>query len=520
MVPAPMRFFNTAGVCKPDIHYLLPPERRLPEVRGLIEQQAYFVMHAPRQVGKTTALHTLARALTAEGRFAAVLVSMESGQPFCDDVGMAERAMLAGWRAPAEAWLPPDLRPPPWPDAAPGARLGAALGAWSRACTRPLVIFLDEIDALRDPALSSVLRQLRDGHTQRPQSFPWALALVGMRDVRDYKSGSGAGKRSGSASPFNIKERSLTMREFTAAEVAELYAQHTTATGQAFEEAAVARAFDLTQGQPWLVNSLAKVAVEELVIDRSAPVTLAAIDRSKDVLIQRQETHLDSLAERLREERVRRVIAPILAGGVIDDVPDDDRRFVVDLGLVRRGGDGGLEIANPIYREVLPRTLAQGVIDSLPRIAATWLDASGTLDRDRLLTAFMAFWREHGEALMGAAPYSEVAAQLVMMAFLSRVTNGGGSIEREYALGRGRIDLCVRYRDQRVGIELKAWRTGQRDPMPKGLSQLDEYLESLGENTGWLVVFDQRAGRPPPSKRMRATKKKTPAGRRVTVVRL
>jgi hypothetical protein len=83
------RFFNTAGPCRPERHYMLPPERRLPEVRGLVAQESYFVLHAPRQVGKTTALRSLAESLTREGRHAAALVSMETGAPFSDDIGAA-----------------------------------------------------------------------------------------------------------------------------------------------------------------------------------------------------------------------------------------------------------------------------------------------------------------------------------------------------------------------------------------------------------------------------------------------
>lgn len=224
MLHAMTRHFNTAGPCKPEFHYMLPPERRLPEVRALVEQQAYFGVHAPRQVGKTTALRSLAKSLTAEGRFAAVTVTMETGAAFPDDIGAAEDAILASWRSRAELWLPPTLRPPPWPQVAAGSRISAALAAWARACPRPLVAFLDEIDALRDRVLLSVLRQLREGHPNRPEGFPWSLGLVGLRDVRDYKIASGGSDSLHTASPFNIKAESLTMRSFTADEVEALYA--------------------------------------------------------------------------------------------------------------------------------------------------------------------------------------------------------------------------------------------------------------------------------------------------------
>ncbi len=513
------RFFNTAGPCRPEMHYMLPPERRLPEVRRLVAQQLYFVLHAPRQVGKTTALRTLAESLTREGGHAAALVSMEAGAAFPDDIGAAESAVLDGWRRTAEAQLPPELTPPPWPDASPGARVGGALAAWARACPRPLVVFLDEVDALRDRVLLSVLRQLRAGYDDRPRAFPAALALVGLRDVRDYKVASGGSEHLHTASPFNIKARSLTMREFTAGEVDELLAQHTAETAQPFTPGALARVFELTQGQPWLVNALAAALTGELVTDRARPIDAADVDRAKELLIARNDTHLDSLAERLRDPRVRAVVAPMLAGDLLGEASSDDRQFVVDLGLVRRSPEGGLVVANPIYREVLPRALARGPQDTLPRITPTWLDARGELDADRLLEAFLAFWRQHGEPLLRAAPYAEVAAQLVMMAFLHRVANGGGTLEREYAIGSGRMDLCLRYRASALAIELKVWRTGQRDPTPDGLAQLDGYLAGLGLATGWLVVFDQREGLAPIAERTSSARAVTPGGRSVVVIR-
>src|SRR5690606_32614192 len=97
---------------------------------------------------------------------------------------------------------------------------------------------------------------------------------------------------------------------------------------------------------------------------------------------------------------------------------------------------------------------------SLPQISPTWLDEHGKLHPQALATAFLEFWRQHGDAMLGSAPYHEVAAQLVLMAFLHRVVNGGGWIEREYAIGRGRMDLCLRLGDVTLAMELKVWRDG------------------------------------------------------------
>ena len=504
-----MKHFNIGGPCRPEDHYMLSAAYRLPELRRLIDQKEYFVIHAPRQVGKTTMMMQLAQALMEEGRFNAVVISVEAGRAFPDDVGAAELAILDGWRT-GTASLPAKLQPPPWPQAQPGGRISHALQAWTLASPRPLVVFIDEIDALQNDPLLSVLSQLRAGFPLRPQAFPWALALIGMRDVRDYKIKSGGSDRLNTSSPFNIKARSLTIGNFTAEEVAALYQQHTTQTGQVFADEAVARAFELTQGQPYMANALAKVAVEELQPDVTQAITIQEIEQSKEMLIERRETHLDSLAERLTEERVRRVIEPILAGDEAIEIPEDDRRFVLDLGLVAKVNGGHLQIANPIYREVVPRVLAGSVQDTLRQETTWYVLPDGRLDMDKLLTAFQQFFREHSESWVERFDYKEAGPQLLMQAFLHRVINGGGRIEREYGLGRGRTDLLVIWPYpqgvQRIVLELKVLRKALEKTITEGLEQTLEYGERCNADELHFVVFD-RSKKPWSKKIFKRTRK-------------
>ncbi|HBL26754.1 MAG TPA: polyketide biosynthesis operon protein CyrO [Acidobacteria bacterium] len=519
-----MRFFNTAGPCHPAKHYMLPPERRLPGVRDLIDQEQYYVIHAPRQTGKTTSVRALARSLTAEGRYAALVASCEVGQAVRTSLEEGVAAVVDSIRLAARVDLPEELRPPEQdPSVSAATRLQEHLTDWSQISPRPIVLFLDEIDALFDDLLLSVLRQLRAGFSSRPGAFPQSVALIGLRDVRDYRIRLRPDTESlGTSSPFNIKVESLTLRNFTAAEVAELYGQHTAETGQLFTEDAKALAYQLTRGQPWLVNALARQAVQVVETDRSLPIEAAHVERAKEILIERRDTHLDSLIDRLREPRVRRILEPILSGELLSpEVLDDDIQFVEDLGLIARSA--GLEIANPIYREIIPRALTSVMQRSLPVGRASFAAADGTLSTGVLLEDFRAFWRQHAESFLDRQPYSEAAAQLVFMAFLQRVVNGGGFIDREYAIGSGRIDLCVRWPHpgglQRWAVELKVWRDGRPDPLPDGLEQLNAYLDRLGLEHGTLILFDGRAKAPPLTERCSQTEVEH-AGRLMVVVRL
>ena len=501
------RYFNTAGPCRPDLHYMLPPEDRLPGVRRLIEQQLYFTLHAPRQTGKTTCIRTLAEALTREGRYAALQASCERGQTARSDVEAGVNAVLRAIEHAARVGLPAELRPPldAVREIEPESRLARLLSLWAETCPRPVVLFLDEIDALLDESLLTVLRQIRSGYPDRPHAFPSSIALVGLKDVRDYKVQLRPARESlGTASPFNIKAESLNLRDFTQGEVRALLAQHGEEAGQTFGEREMARIFELTQGQPWLVNALARQITEKLLLDRSLPILPEHVELAAEQIIEARATHLDSLVDKLRQPRVRRVLEPILAGEVLGlDMLEDDLRYVADLGLIRLSPQ--ISIANRLYAQVIPRALSWTTQVSMHQDSAWYVGEDGRLDMGRLLAAFTRFWMEHAEALLQHQPYPEAAPHLVLLAFLQRVVNGGGHIDREYAVGMGRMDLLIRWPtpagEQREALEIKVWRDRRRDPLPSGLDQLAGYLKRLGLSEGTLVLFDRRSTAAEPEQR-------------------
>jgi hypothetical protein len=147
-------------------------------------------------------------------------------------------------------------------------------------------------------------------------------------------------------------------------------------------------------------------------------------------------------------------------------------------------------VANPIYREVIVRELTFVQQTQLRYETAWYVRGDGTLDMPKLMAAWQEFWREDGHLAAEGFHYREAGPHLMLMAFLQRILNGGGSIEREYGLGRGAVDLLVRWHGERHVIELKLRRDSETEA--EALEQVVGYLDTLGIGQGWLVLFDLR----------------------------
>ena len=495
-----MRKFNTTGPCFPEEHYMLPALDRLPGIRELVADGNYFVIHAPRQSGKTTALKALVREVNAKGDMFALYCSLETLQNRSDPekTNIAIRDLIADNVEMSPFYEPVPGAPPLRSDRGGiGLAVRTALQNVRRAVGKPLAVFFDEVDCLVGDALVSFLRQLRDGYVNRDvMPFPKSVALVGMLDVRDYKAQIRPdGQSLGQVSPFNIIAEDMLIPNFTESDIDALYAQHTTETGQRFSDGVAEYVWQLTRGQPWLVNAIANDCVLKIHGNRfGEPITVDDVSAAKEAIIRRRDTHVDSLMERMREPRVRRIVEPLISGDRSDvTYNDDDYRYITDLGLLRVDR-GALVPANPMYAEIIGRYLSRGEQDAMMRSVpeTPWVKDDG-LDMAGLMAAFQQFWRENSGADRDIMGYRESVPHLVLMAFLQRVTNGGGHINREMAVGTGRLDLCVEFRGARYAIEVK---TSDNFKGAKSYEQCAKYLDDLGLSEGWMPVFDKSKDKP------------------------
>ncbi|MDR1859763.1 MAG: hypothetical protein LBR06_02425, partial [Bacteroidales bacterium] len=332
-----MKFFNTTGPCFPEDHYMLPPERRLSgaQLHRYIKDKLYWVLHAPRQTGKTTFLINWMHEMNAGGQVVACYVSVEQCQGI-PEIVRSMPSVCAAIRQYAEAYKLPT---PDMPTSAPGDMLSVIMIDWSqKVAPKPLVVLFDEVDTLEGETMVSFLRQLRGGFASRGVGeFPVSIALVGMRDLRDYITQSKDGVSPNPGSPFNIKEDSAVINNFTESDIAELFAQRTAETGQQITQDALDYVWEQSGGQPWIVNNLFKRATMRILdVESTETVSLTHVEQARKQMIEARETHLDALAYRMQDKRVRTVIETILTGETNTNLMLDDPgvQLTLDLGLV------------------------------------------------------------------------------------------------------------------------------------------------------------------------------------------
>lgn len=504
------KHFNTAGPVFPEKHYTIDPVHRLDweEIRHLIDAEKYFVLHAPRQTGKTSTLLAMAKALNEEGVYKALYVNIEAAQALRGDVDAATRLICEAIAASAGVYgVEPELRAMTIKLLAEQGFSGALtqqLSQWAQMSEQPIVLMLDEVDALVGDTLISLLRQIRAGYAQRPTAFPQSIILCGVRDVRDYRMHSADKEIITGGSAFNIKAKSLVMGSFTAVEVRDLYQQHTTETGQVFDAAIFPELWEDTKGQPWLVNALGYEMTWEdrSARDRSTPIGLKRYLAARELLIRSRQTHLDQLTDKLREPRINQVVEAILGGeDNIANIRDDDLQYVEDLGLITTRPS--IAISNRIYQEIIPREVTWAWQATIPNQETAWyIRPDGRIDVPLLLRAFQQFFRENSDVWLQGLPFKEAGPQLVLQAFLQRIVNGGGRINREYALGRKYTDLILEWpldqdgkgfygEVQRVVFELKILRNSLEKTIVDGVQQVADYARRQGSDEAYLIIFNR-----------------------------
>lgn len=497
-----MHFFNTAGPINKNDHFCIDPLKRFntKEIIQLINQKKYFVLYAPRQTGKTSFLLSLADYLNRTEKYLCLYLNIESIQIVQKSLDDCIKGILFELSSRARDYLddnyPESIVMKILNEKGPNFAINELLTLWAKNSEKPIVLLIDEFDSLKGEILLSVLSQLRSGYDKRPKLFPHSIILCGVNDIKNKADGINEEYNISIESVFNIKATSVRLDYFNKKEIKMLFYQHMRETGQKYNDDAFDKIWELTRGQPWIVNALGNELCSEMIPAKRniSVITSKEIEEAAENLIQKREIHIKHLIEKLKEERVKKIILPMLIG---DDLPEDfteeDFLYVHDLGLIRKNGK--ITIANEIYREIIPRSLIYST-QLLIKYKLIWFfKDNGSLNINKMMRSFQIFYRKHSERWIERFTYREAGPQLLLQAFLQRIVDGGGRISRKYELNREYVTLIIswQYGDklQKIIFDIRNHEETYKKTMKDGIENLAVDMKKYGSKTGHLVIINQ-----------------------------
>jgi hypothetical protein len=527
---------------------MVPALERDPGLMSLINDEEYFILHAPRQSGKTTLLNALTDKINEDGQdyalycpLSSLISTQKMGRTF-DIICNLFLNYCEKSKVPSLNELVPQIIDIPREDVS--FRLRAFLQLACRTLDKQLVLFFDEADCIPEAALLPFLAQIRDGYNDRvildPMSFPKSIILAGLRNLYDYRSQDRPEDKSRvKLSPFNIQALPQSIPNFTKDQIRDLFKQHTDASGQVFDNSSIEMVWTWTEGQPWLVNALARDIINtQLKNDYSVNIDSSLVERAVNELFLQKQVHIVSLIQRLDEIRVKRVMmsALSLSDINIDSLFEEDIKYCVDLGLLKLGNNGFADClpSNLFYSEMIIKYLTKQLnIESINFPKNIWMDGI-SLDMNGILRNFQEFWLQNslimaqGDRITGLANniinsiilseninqteimnnpihitkinkevsriINESLCVLVFFSYLQRVLNGGAElVRREYAVNQKFIDINVIYQGRSYPIEAKIKDAVTTE---RGIIQLLGYINNCNATQGWLIEFDRNPEKP------------------------
>ncbi|MDR1080743.1 MAG: AAA-like domain-containing protein [Deltaproteobacteria bacterium] len=544
-----MKSFNIESACRPNEHYMLPIFDRCPKINEMIDGKKYFLIHSPRQSGKTTVLKNLTNQINKDGKYYAVWCPLSRLTKISDDAD-AMNGVVSAIRTGLKTSSIPILKQKYSEyqyvsTLSEREKVDEFLYRLTTELDKETILFFDEMDTLTGSPLYlflSILKDFFDSRTSDPIMYPRSIALVGTKDIREALDKIiPENELTGRPSPFNISPFSLTLPNFNIDEVEKLYAQHTQACDQIFERNAIERAWHWSEGQPWLVNALAnEVIANQLNNDFSQNITGENIDKAAYTLISSKLSHIQSLKNRFAEKRISKVLFALFGGtkDLSEAVTSDDIQIVVDLGLVKMvqdniSGESAFHVSNPIYQSVIVKALTSPLQNAIPdEIVKPYINST-SIDMKGLIASFQTYWQQNSGMFTSSDfinktinlsvrnawkslgiirdnimskefikafkknfinATNESLAHLVFFSFIQKLVNGGvDSVTREYALGNSRADICIIYNKRIYPIELKIKGVST---YKHSIEQLHGYMDKCGADEGWLLIIDKDLDKP------------------------
>jgi hypothetical protein len=499
--------FNVTGTCFPEDHYMADVSKKLAETYSLIENGKYFIINRPRQYGKTTTLYMMMDRLIANN-YAVFNISFEGlGDVIFTDEKLFSGGFFRQLGKVAHESVP-ELKSWLLETALKTDSLETLSEAITELCsktTRKVVVLIDEVDKSSNNQLFvSFLAMLRNKYLERKRSPTFhAVVLAGVHDVKNLKLKIRPEEVKTYNSPWNIASEFRVDMTLKPNEIKPMLADYMQEQSVKMDTQLIAnRLFYLTSGYPYLVSHLCKIIAEEILPTKTAQEwTEDDVNKAFQLILnKRSVTNFDTVIKNLKDyPELYQLVYSLIIDGLASPYNESDSTINLGVlhGILGRSEDGALIIHNRIYRELIANmmisewrtnTIVQGrrSIDVFSFVSQYHLPNKG-LDMQKVLENFQAFMRK--EYSGKDKEFLERDGRLIFLAFMRPILNGVGYDFKEPQISEEqRLDVVITYNQHLYVAELKIWHGAEAHK--KGLAQLAAYLDTLGLDTGFLLIFD------------------------------
>ncbi len=503
--------FNTTGVCRASVHYMVDITEKLVEIKKMVDEGCYFTINRARQYGKTTTLHNL-RTFLANDYVVISLdfqmlgnASFETEQVFVEAFAQ-EFIEVLEWETDVSDWKEVIRLKKAIKNKEEKIGLFELFKYLCKICAtsqKPIVLIIDEVDsATNNQVFLDFLAQLRAYYLNRDVRTTFqSVILAGVYDVKNLKRKIRLEEEHKVNSPWNIAADFTVDMSFSENQIEIMLLQYEEDYHTSMSTKEIAKLlYDYTSGYPFLVSRLCKL-IDEVVFGTDGFNTKKKVwtkngflEAIKLMLIEKN-TLFESLEGKLIQyPRLKQTIYVLLFGGqtIVYNVFDKDINMAIMFGFLKKE-NGIVKVSNRIFEILLYNyflTSIEAQTTSIFKEAnnhKSQFIQNGNLNMEIVLRKFV----EHFNSIYGEQKqvFNEEEGRRRFLLYLRPIINGVGNyyIEAQTRNAR-RMDIVVDYKGEQFVIELKIWHGDSYHT--RGEKQLSDYLDYFHLKKGYMLSYN------------------------------
>ena len=506
-----MRKFSSYGPVNTKLHYYAPRKALIKNAHARLAGEAmdegghYITVWAPRQTGKTWIMQQVVKKIREQGDFEIGIITMQSAKNETSDEGVLDVFVRN-----LSEWFETDFEP---------------VTAWKRLrrlftreyFKRPLILIVDEFDAIPEDHINKFANEFRDmyigrqNEAEKPSAekncLLHGLALIGVRSVLGIENISG--------SPFNV-QRGLHIPNLTDDEAADMFAWYEKESGQKIEQDVVKRLFYETRGQPGLICWFGELLTEgfddyhpDKSPDKNKPVTMDDFNEVYRMAVQAlPNTNILNIISKAKQEPCRDVVLKLFK-------TDQKMIFRYDkkqLNFLYMNGVTDIEktpenlfvrFASPFVQKRLFNYFSEELFEDTGKLHEPFEDLSDTITENgliikNLMRRFEVYLQKNREWLLKDAPrrkdlrlFEAVYHFALYRYIFDFLGTKYAAVWPEFPTGNGKVDILIVYDGKKYALEVKSY-TNQRE-YNEALKQASRYGKQLDLSEITLIFFVEYA---------------------------